>query len=76
MKVLFCGKHFEAGYFYTKEILHDLDASISVIQCEDALVANEVVDAELLICFMHKITSDLIAIAQKLKVLQITSSSK
>lgn len=69
MKVLFCGKHFEAGYIYTKEILQDLDESISVIQCEDNEVPLEVVDADLIICFMHKITKELIDLSSNLKVI-------
>jgi lactate dehydrogenase-like 2-hydroxyacid dehydrogenase len=69
MKVLFCGLHFQSAYEYTKVDLNRNDPSIEVINCPSEEVEEQIINADLVICFMTKINSTLIDRAASLKVI-------
>jgi lactate dehydrogenase-like 2-hydroxyacid dehydrogenase len=69
MKVLFCGLHFQSAYEYTKVDVNRIDPSIEVINCPAEEVEEQIINADLVICFMTKINSALIDRAASLKVI-------
>ena len=68
MKVLFCGEHMRAGFEFTKEILAP-EQGISVSVCSRDRLPEEILDAEVVVPLMSRLSRDLITSARRLKLI-------
>ena len=68
IKVLFCGEHMRAGFDFTREILAR-EPGVEVCVCSRDRLPVEIVDADVVVPLMSRLTRDLLASAKRLRLI-------